>query len=418
VQAGRGDCGQPSTDGLRPAASDALFVLRVAVGLGQCVPAVCDVDANCSVNAVDALRVLKNAVGQAIELSCAGNCVTTTTTSTTTTTLEEAPSWPEDPVDYIPGRVSYLSALGIAALDQGIPTCCKDFGAISKDAIVEGTDELDNALAVLASQLQQLGVDLNALLADAITTGSLAVLFDHQSLDSISAAQIGGGVSESFTLVQLGGIFADGTTYSEAAIGQGQFLIRRDSFITGSAEPVNFAHPAQMGIDLMSAGPFTLDLVLPFGFLTLALPTEQTEVEASHGPIEAAGISYAGGELSGLVRLDGIFDSINEILAAPACACLASTEPVYRKGLDGAWTASCVADARARCPGVEQDVCVILAGSNLLADPDPPEVCLILPGVLNGAADLDLDSVPSTFEALSLGLEFTGVPASVVGLEQ
>ncbi len=422
AHAARGDCGQPASDRDRPTASDALLILRVAVGLDDCAFAICDVDANCSVNAVDALRLLKYAVGQAVQLSCAGACVTTTTTttsttttSTTTTTIIDDPVWPEDPSAYVPGPISYLSELGISPLEQGVPTCCKDFGSISKDAILEGTDNLDNALAVLAGQLQSLGVDLNALLAESIASGSLAVLFDHQLLDLGAAATAGRGLSDQFALVQLAGIFTDGTTYAEAAAGQGRFLMRRDSFVAGSGEPVNFAYPAQMNADTMNAGPFTLDLSLPFGFLTLALPTEQAELTAAHGPVTAAGITYTDGRLSGLVRLDAVFGSINQILDAPACECLAISEPVYRENLDGAWISACVSDARARCPAAEQDVCVVLAGADLLAV--PTQVCLILPGVLSGAADLDLDAQPATFEALSLGLEFTGVFGTAVGLE-
>lgn len=57
------DCGQPLSDGERPKASDALFVLRAAVGQETCDPCVCDVDSSGRILASDALRTLRFAVG-------------------------------------------------------------------------------------------------------------------------------------------------------------------------------------------------------------------------------------------------------------------------------------------------------------------------------------------------------------------
>jgi hypothetical protein len=51
-------------------ASDALAVLRTAVGSQTCALCICDVDGSGSVSATDALITLKVAVGQAIDLDC------------------------------------------------------------------------------------------------------------------------------------------------------------------------------------------------------------------------------------------------------------------------------------------------------------------------------------------------------------
>ena len=51
-------------------ASDALFVLKAAVHSVECAACVCDVDSNTMINATDALRVLKKAVGQNVTLTC------------------------------------------------------------------------------------------------------------------------------------------------------------------------------------------------------------------------------------------------------------------------------------------------------------------------------------------------------------
>jgi hypothetical protein len=63
-------CGQPVGTGAAPTASDALAILRTAVGTGQCAPCVCDVDGTGSVVASDALLTLKRAVGQGVTLTC------------------------------------------------------------------------------------------------------------------------------------------------------------------------------------------------------------------------------------------------------------------------------------------------------------------------------------------------------------
>lgn len=66
----QGDCGQPSSSGTAPVASDALGILRAAVGTLPCVTCVCDVTADGKIAAADALQVLKFAVGSGGTLKC------------------------------------------------------------------------------------------------------------------------------------------------------------------------------------------------------------------------------------------------------------------------------------------------------------------------------------------------------------
>ena len=71
--ADRGDCGQPTSSGPNPAGSDALTVLKSAVGLPTACdlkPCICDVDGDGSVTVKDALLLLRKAVGQPVELQC------------------------------------------------------------------------------------------------------------------------------------------------------------------------------------------------------------------------------------------------------------------------------------------------------------------------------------------------------------
>jgi hypothetical protein len=64
-----GMCGDADDNG-SIAASDALLVLRAAVGSATCPAARCDTDSNSFVNASDALRILRAAVGLAEPLDC------------------------------------------------------------------------------------------------------------------------------------------------------------------------------------------------------------------------------------------------------------------------------------------------------------------------------------------------------------
>lgn len=70
ANANQGDCGQPSSMGADPVASDALAILRTAVGAAECETCVCDVTADGTVAAADALKVLRFAVGAAASLDC------------------------------------------------------------------------------------------------------------------------------------------------------------------------------------------------------------------------------------------------------------------------------------------------------------------------------------------------------------
>ena len=71
--AGNLDCGQPVSAGTSPTATDALFILKVAVGSGDCDLCVCDTDDSGATTASDALRTLNRAVGTSVEFTCP-NC--------------------------------------------------------------------------------------------------------------------------------------------------------------------------------------------------------------------------------------------------------------------------------------------------------------------------------------------------------
>jgi len=84
-------CGDPIDDDNRTA-SDALYVLRTAVGTLQCSLFICDANGSGSVTATDALIVLKAAVGQEVPLDCPVAPTTTTTTSSSSTSSSSTTS--------------------------------------------------------------------------------------------------------------------------------------------------------------------------------------------------------------------------------------------------------------------------------------------------------------------------------------
>ncbi|HYB98733.1 MAG TPA: choice-of-anchor L domain-containing protein [Candidatus Limnocylindrales bacterium] len=67
-----GDCGQPVSNGVKPNTSDALGILKAAVGGDQCdaEPCICDPNGDDKILTTDALYALKIAVGQNLQLLC------------------------------------------------------------------------------------------------------------------------------------------------------------------------------------------------------------------------------------------------------------------------------------------------------------------------------------------------------------
>ena len=88
ASAGLLDCGQPSSSGDAPTTTDARTILRTAVGTPSTCsvkPCICDVSGDGLTNTSDALRTLKFAVGQEVELVC--DCSTEPATACTSATV-------------------------------------------------------------------------------------------------------------------------------------------------------------------------------------------------------------------------------------------------------------------------------------------------------------------------------------------
>ncbi len=321
-------------------------------------------------------------------------------------------NWPDSPQDYAFGPVAYVHKLIIPTVSSTDgPTCCRDWGAISKDNVREGTDLMDNALASLAKALV-LFVNVQEMLDEQLEAGSFALLWDHQDF-------AGGAQDPSFFLVGLFGDYAGTTTYAEASAGNGTFSVSEKSFKPNSGEPLIYFSGASMTASNLNAGPSLFRLTLPLGFVNLDVAVSDAQV-TGRANFDGDKISYFEGTLSGYVKVADVVDAVNEIVASPACECLGLTGPLYVMEEDGSITASAcmqTAAAHALCSTVDEEICAVLAAGPQSIS---MSLCTMLPTLLVAQADIDLngdcatDPVGCAYEALSIGLQWEAVPAVVV----
>ncbi len=307
-------------------------------------------------------------------------------------------TWPTTPTEYAATTtVTYVSSLQLPDIggDDDRPLCCRDFGAISRD---EG---VDNSLAILRSTIAGFDYDLNDLLRNTIESGDLVVLLDHRELD-------GPDDPDNFALAWLRGVFEGGTSFAQASAGNGTYLLDPDS-LTATGEPRLLFNPATMRGGEMAAGPARLNLLLPIAFTTLDVTVEDASISGT-ASIQTDGVAYTGGEISGWVEIEEIFGNVNRIVAAQ-CECLGlGNTPLFEQDADGDWRANCVDDVPLLCA---DDLCHTLAGKDI----NDGGTCNLARQVLPALADIDTDGDRSRFEAISIGLEWTGVTGEVVGVE-
>jgi hypothetical protein len=284
--------------------------------------------------------------------------------------------------------VSRITSLTIPIpASSGISDCCRDFGAISRDNVESGTDQIDNAFASLAEATVGLGLDLQAVLDDAVATESLNVLLDHQGFD--------GDPDPAFILAALDGV----------PDTMGGYLIDRGSFATGTGTPRSLFEPSTLSAGALAAGPGTMTLALPFAGVTLAYTFDDVRIEST--VTVAAGVTYTTGMLSGYLKVDDYFGGINDFVSG-SCPCLGLSGPLYSR-TSTTWTEQCmdITTATTLCPAAADAGCrEVASGTDCTASP------VIIPAL----ADLDTDPGQMGFESLSLGLRFTAVPVTVSGV--
>ncbi len=308
--------------------------------------------------------------------------------------------WPETPDDYLTGLVSYMATWTVPETDvDGNYVCCKDFGSISKDFIEEGTNNIDNGWVALTDAIGGVtGSLLQEELDSQLQNGDLVILLDH-----VDYVQDG----TPFVLARLDGAFESGTVYPTAAAGNGQFFLLRSSFLQGSGEPNDWYYPAVIDQNTLSASGETFQLAMGIpGLESFLFVIKSIELQAD-AQVEINGVTYTNGTFSGWILLADVFAGFNAIAASDTCLCLGLYEDLYYYDVDGSWRGNCVADAENLCILEEEEMCALVAGL----------YCSIFPMILTSATDLDLDPDLAGYEAYSLGLQWTGVTAEVVGIE-
>ena len=277
---------------------------------------------------------------------------------------------------------TYVDSIVIPLDGDGNPTCC-----------IEDNGDILNAYAEIVAQLNVLpDVDFQETIDEQLDDGRLILLGEHVDLE---------GTSGAFTLNALRGNFEGGTGRSDAEAGDGEFSIDELSFDDQGNPRLSFA--AEIDDGELSASADSITLLLPVADAALPFITRDVSVIADADVSEDAA-SYTSGELSGYFLVDETMEMFNDFLESEQCDCLDLNEgeSVFEKDGDD-WTAAhCVVDALDACDGEGEVLCGTMANDG--------GVCDLLPDAINDAVDSEVDGD----DALSVGFEWSGVPAEVV----
>ena len=326
----------------------------------------------------------------------AGTTTGGTTTGTTTGTTYE---WPTSPDAYDFGDGTFIHTFTIPAVMSN--PCCYDWGEISRDYIALGTNEVDNALAMLAEAVADMDFDLQALIDDAIMTGSFVALLEHRALPAADG---------DYNLVFFRGEMDPVTSWTTASAGLGSFWVDALNFIDNTGEPTAKFGQATITAGQLEASDGTFDIAMPLtDNSVLVLPLQDVRISADIAP-GGNGVAMSGGELSGYVTVEDFFGSYNQVIDE-MCSCLGLSGDLFTED-QGEWSGDCVAGAAALCTLPEEEVCMTMGGTNLFNG----EICAVVPFLMESMPDLDLDGDPTTFEALSAGLRFSGAEGEIMGL--
>jgi len=305
--------------------------------------------------------------------------------------------FPDDSDQYVAGIASYVRALKLPAIQDDVPICCYDFGAISDN------DGVDNNFAKFIAAVEGVAtfLDLQSVYDEVLDDGGLIWLFDHRGLNINKTDQ--------FTLALLYGQFEGATTIVEAKAGEGTFEILSRSFRGNTGTPRSFLDGAiyNKAIPSILAGPRDIEVpfLIPGGEITVPLKRGRISGMAT---AREDGVNYTQGRLSGYIREDDFYGALNTTLM-DRCACIASHLPIFEKNGD-TWEATCPPDTEVtdNCTTTEQEICVTIAG-----EVEDGGLCPFW--TFFSANQLDIDSNgDETFDAVSFGLELEAVDATIV----
>lgn len=292
---------------------------------------------------------------------------------------------------------SFMTGLQVGGTD-GADDCCFDF---------DGDGEMDNALGGLVGSLAPLlGADLNIteLISEAIVDGDLVVLLEYKNLDSDTDD------ADMQMYGFLGAYDVDnGTTFTEAITGTGDFLVSESSFKFDESgnntwiPQINFEDATIAG-GVMVAGPSLFKIAIPLGEVLLSLDISGTQIEGdvAYGA-NGVGLDINTGMLGGYVQMEDIYGALNAYFDTN-CTCL---------GLDGPLVTYIDENTKAQCASKPPT-------STCSDDPDT-EICDTIAGFCGLALgfikpDIDSDDtgVP---DSISIGAWVEAVSANIVGME-
>lgn len=318
------------------------------------------------------------------------------------TGTEDTDIWPATAADYQLHNGTFLTTFEFPDVAHE-DLCCRDFGDISRDFIKNGTNNADNALAamdVVLSAASNGKVDLAGPINNSIRVGRYVPLFDHVDIPSTSG---------NYTLAYFGGSPAEGTTYDTAKTGGGEFLLKPGYFEGDSGTPKYLFGSAAVSAGKLTASDGHFELPLPVLWGRVLLEVQRVQLTADVAIVDG-GVTLTNGELSGFIKVDDWFKGYNQVVNEK-CACAELTSDIYGRGPDG-WEQHCLDAPQGTCTGTEAVTCGVL----LLSDIKDGGICKGMFNAVAAAADLNFDDNDQTYEALSVGMRFSGVQATSTGL--
>ncbi|MBL8785828.1 MAG: hypothetical protein JNJ59_13055 [Deltaproteobacteria bacterium] len=298
-----------------------------------------------------------------------------------------------DVCDYVfVDRVSYVTHIAVgnqAAATGGVTpdACCFDF---------TGDDKVDNKLgSVLKAASGLLNLDINATIAEQITSGSLTLLLETKGVDDAA----------NDSSVAIAGFYG-ASVDANAAAGTGHFTANPSSFQTGTNVPLISFPTAKIVSSVLTAGPNLFQLSLPIvgAQLDIAVTNTQLEGTVAVGPngkgLTMDGNGGLGAKLGGVVKKKDLYDALNGYLST--CTCVTGGALISEAGTCNTLNTSACDNA------TDGQACTAL-----------PQYCSALIGLLSADVDLNEDGDTKDIDdGISIGVWVKATSGTVDGVDQ
>lgn len=288
---------------------------------------------------------------------------------------------------YGPG--SFINSLQIVEDDS----CCRDFN---------GDGRPDNYMGKIVGLARTLGlVDINRQIGLAIQYGLIVYLLEYSYLDHPEYVQNLG-----VKLYQ--GVDTD-RDFTDNMYGFGDFLIKPESF-DPLGNPLWQFPRGEVYDRQMKAEGGGINLFFPGLLEEVVLRTVDVRVSARLEPpvdtFAGGRVRLTGGEMSGSLSRDALFQSLND--ATRNCECIG--RDLFQREPTGRYSCRTTQGEHEACLVTDPDAS---GGCANLSDPSPVAMCNFLAGQ-SAAMDVDTDG-DGVLDAYSFGARFEAVGARIVG---